>query len=306
MVNIDKIRTLTKLKGLKLGFVQEQLGVRRTYFAEVKAGKDSMSEERIKKVAEILGTTYEYLTDQTDNPEPRTKKDPFTRDYYSIDAINPPQNYGEFDYERYNELRLARHLTPHYAEDRLHLPIGYFDNVRDGKIRPSREIINALAIILESTYDYLMGLTDDPEIPLDDKTGVRIKVFGDVAAGIPIQQIDNFDPEDSDSWEEIDRRTAKNGTYFALRIKGESMMPRICNGDTVIVRWQNTIESGEIAVVAVNGDSATCKKVVYDPSGGMFCIALNPTFPPMYFSAKEIAEKPVTILGKVVELRAKI
>lgn len=68
MVNIHRIKALIKLKGMKIGHVCAQLGLTHTYFSNVESGKTTMSDERIHKVAEILGTTYEYLTDQTNDP----------------------------------------------------------------------------------------------------------------------------------------------------------------------------------------------------------------------------------------------
>lgn len=285
MVNINKIRSLAKLKNIKLGTIQEKLGVRKTYFAEVNAGKDKMSDDRIRIVADILGTTYEYLTDISDNPLPPSRRIPL------------------FDYNHYNERRIARHLTPDYSEAQLHLPENYWEDVRDGFITPDKQTVTRLAVLLDTTYDYLMGLTDDPRIPSDERTGVKIRVFGDVAAGIPREQIDNFDPEDIDSWEEIDRPTAKNGTYFALRIKGDSMETRIKNGDRVIVRYQETVESGQTAIVAINGNTATCKRVIWDDQGGMILMPNNPAYIPQHFTAEEIQKKPVRILGLVVEIR---
>ena len=218
---------------------------------------------------------------------------------------SPNKPDPEFSYERFNERRIARHLTPDYIEAQLGLPEDYWEDVRDGYRNTDDQTVNRLAVLLETTYDYLMGLTDDPRIPSDDRTGVKIGVFGEVAAGIPIKQIDNFDPEDPESWEEIDRWTAKSGLYFALKIKGDSMSPRIREGDVVIVRKQPIVESNQLAVVAINGDTATCKKVIWDENGGMFLMSLNPAYPPKYFSADEVRTKPVTVLGKVVELRGK-
>ena len=68
MVNVHRIKTLIKLKGMKIGHVCAQLGLTHTYFSNVESGKTTMSDERIYKVADILGTTYEYLTDQTGDP----------------------------------------------------------------------------------------------------------------------------------------------------------------------------------------------------------------------------------------------
>ena len=64
------------------------------------------------------------------------------------------------------------------------------------------------------------------------------------------------------------------------------------------------VEEGEIAVVMVNGDEATCKKIKKTPEGIML-LSLNPAFPPIFYTNKEIETLPVKIVGKVVELRAK-
>ena len=97
---------------------------------------------------------------------------------------------------------------------------------------------------------------------------------------------------------------AHTGDFFALKIKGDSMEPRICNGDVVIVRKQNYAESGDLVIVLVNGDSATCKKLAKFPSG-IRLIPFNQTYEPMFYSNEEIENKPVRIIGRVVENRQK-
>lgn len=68
MVNVTKIKELAKQKGLKIGYLCDKIGVGQTYIADVARGRNSMPEEYIRTIAEILDTSYEYLTDQTDDP----------------------------------------------------------------------------------------------------------------------------------------------------------------------------------------------------------------------------------------------
>ena len=75
MCNIDKIKTLAREKGVKIKYICSQLGLAETYLSNVKNGKDRMTQERLEQIAEILGTTVAYLTDETDDPSP-TKKEP--------------------------------------------------------------------------------------------------------------------------------------------------------------------------------------------------------------------------------------
>lgn len=70
MVNINRIKDLAKSKGISITYICEQFGAGRGYLNDVARGKNTMSDERIFKVAKILDTTYEYLTDMTDDPAP--------------------------------------------------------------------------------------------------------------------------------------------------------------------------------------------------------------------------------------------
>ncbi len=130
------------------------------------------------------------------------------------------------------------------------------------------------------------------------KKGIKIPVLGNVAAGIPISAI-----EDIIDWEEISEELAATGEYFGLVIKGDSMEPRMTTGDIVIVKY-GTAETGEIAIVQVENETATCKKIKKTPEGLML-ISINPAYEPMFYSKKEVIDLPVSIIGKVVELRAK-
>ena len=129
--------------------------------------------------------------------------------------------------------------------------------------------------------------------------GITINVLGRVAAGIPIEAI-----EDIIDQEEISEEMARTGTFFGLQIHGDSMEPRIMDGDVVIVRKQNDAESGEIVIATVNGDEATCKRL-RKYRDGIELVANNPTYKPLFYSNEEIINKPVQIIGRVVELRAK-
>lgn len=137
--------------------------------------------------------------------------------------------------------------------------------------------------------------------PFNIPTGnaVQIKVLGRVAAGIPLEAI-----EDVIDTEEIPQSLAKTGEFFGLQIHGDSMEPRMCEGDVVIVRQQDDAESGDIVIAMVNGHDATCKRLM-KYAGGISLLSFNPLYEPMVFSNEEIETKPVRIIGKVVENRQK-
>ena len=131
--------------------------------------------------------------------------------------------------------------------------------------------------------------------------GIRIPVLGRVAAGIPIEAI-----TDVDDWEEIPESMAKTGEYFALRITGNSMEPRMLDGDVVIVKRQSDVDNGDVAVVLVNGNDATVKQITKSETG-LTLIGWNlAVYTPRTYNKKECRDLPVSILGKVVEIRGKL
>ena len=165
-----------------------------------------------------------------------------------------------------------------------------------GRASPNPETLAKIANIFNCSMEALTGIENNN---ISTVKGVRIPVFGSVAAGIPISAI-----EDIIDWEEITEDMAHSGEYFGLVIHGDSMEPKFSTGDVVIVRAQPTAETGDISIVMIGGEDATCKKIKKTPEGVML-ISLNPEYEPMFYSNKQIESLPITIIGKVVELRAK-
>lgn len=154
---------------------------------------------------------------------------------------------------------------------------------------------------IEKMANYFhISKADLVEEPTKKKTKFMIPVLGAVRAGLPVEAVENII-----DYEEISEEMARQGEFFALQIKGDSMEPRIKEGDVVIVRKQPDVESGDIAIVLVNGDDATIKKVQkFD--GGINLIPSNSAYNVLTYSNAQIESLPVQIFGKVVELRAKL
>lgn len=170
---------------------------------------------------------------------------------------------------------------------------------KSGKSKSYTKHLPQIAEILGTTTEYLLTGAG-AKTKAAPKGGNWIPVLGDVAAGIPMEAVENVV-----DYEEIHQAMAATGEYFGLRIKGSSMEPRIREGDVVIVRKQNDADTGDTAVVLVNGDSATVKRIKKEPDGSLWLLPNNPAYDPVHYSASEMASLPVTIIGKVVELRGK-
>ena len=83
------------------------------------------------------------------------------------------------------------------------------------------------------------------------------------------------------------------------------MSPRYEDGDTIILRKQDTCNSGQDCAVMVNTDEATFKRVRITESG-IALMPINPAYEPKFYTNKEVIELPVRILGVVIQLRRDI
>lgn len=188
------------------------------------------------------------------------------------------------------------------SQDALAKLTGYTDRssiakIEKGQVDLQQSKIELFAKALGTTSRELVGWDDGSDC---SSKAVTINVLGRVAAGLPFEAVENIIDT-----EEISEEMARTGEYFGLQIHGDSMEPRMYEGDVVIVRQQDDAESGDIVIAMVNGSDATCKRLVKYASG-IGLISLNGKYEPMMFTNEEILEKPVKIIGKVVELRGKL
>jgi len=207
-----------------------------------------------------------------------------------------------------------------------------------GLTTPTTDTLLKLCEIYNTTVDYILGRTDDPINYNDDDLianlrgdlihffdgdvkraytaqkairddslnefnikSLKIPILGTIPAGIPIEAI-----EDILGFEELDPDMVQNGhEYFGLKIKGNSMFPTYMDGDVIIVQKQDSAESGDDAVVIVNGDDATFKRITITDDS-VILKPLNPEYEPLFFTKEQAQKLPVCILGVAVEIRRKI
>lgn len=187
------------------------------------------------------------------------------------------------------------------SQDELAKRLGYksrstIAKIESGENDLTQKKVAAFAKALNVSIDFLM----DGDSNENNSKGVRIPVLGRVVAGIPLEAI-----EDIEDYEEIPRRMASSGEFFALRIKGRSMKPKLSEGDIVIVRKQEDVDSGDTAIVLVNGDEATVKQIKKTEAGIMLIGFNVEVYQPHFYSNDQIENLPVRIIGKVVESRHK-
>lgn len=170
-----------------------------------------------------------------------------------------------------------------------------------GENIPYGESLSKLAEVLGVSTDRLLGKVDpiekfikadtidDINLPFNLETTVPI--LGAVAAGVPISA-------QEDVVGEIPVRD-KQGDFFALKIKGDSMSPRIMDGDIVLVDPQGNVEDGNVVIALVDGE-ATCK-VLKRSHNAVSLVPFNAAYPPLVYTGSDA--EGMRILGKVVESR---
>ena len=200
--------------------------------------------------------------------------------------------------ELLRNLRREKKLTQDEVAKQIGVSRTSYLKYEKGTHEPDYDTLERIADFFGLNIEDLLGTSKNNNQPKKGSKA-KIPILGSVQAGVPTEACEVIE-----GYEEIDESLASCGTYVALRIKGESMSPKILPGDIVIVRLQSDVESGEVAVVFVDDDEATVKKVVKH-SDGVSLIPYNPSYEPMFFSKKEILSRHVQIYGKVAELRRK-
>ena len=204
---------------------------------------------------------------------------------------------------RLKQLRNEKKINQRELANFLKVAPSTISMYESGQREPNFEVLESLADFFNVDLNYLLGKSNKTtKLMLENEQkpqGLKIPVLGTVAAGIPISAV-----EDILDYEEVPQSWESQGEFFALKIKGDSMEPRMESGDVVIVKQQSDANSGDTVIVLVNGDDATCKKL-QKTDNGIMLVSTNPKYPPMFYSNDEIVTKPVVILGKVVELRQK-
>ena len=171
-----------------------------------------------------------------------------------------------------------------------------------------REICDAVHLSSTSTvHGHLARLEKrglirrDPTKPraieVIEQTGARGKVVpvaGRVPAGQPALAV-----EDIEDYIMVPRELAEGGEFFALRVRGESMINAgILSGDYVIIRRQPEVENGEIGVALVDGEDATLKRIYVEDDGKVRLQPENDLMDPIYPDEVQVVGKAVGLFRK--------
>ena len=224
-----------------------------------------------------------------------------------------------FMMDRLEEILKEKKMSKRKVERDAGLGVGTIAKWK--KINPNNQNLQKVADVLGVSVAYLIGESDfrseqdaliakwndqmSADLPDDVRkieAGIRIPVLGDVPCGIPTEAIEYLDAED---WEEISERMSRQGKFYALKVKGNSMSPRIQKGDILIIQFDRQPESGDVVIAKVDSENACCKRLIIHDDG-IVLQSFNPCYDPIYYNSTQIKDIPVQIVGVVVEVRAKL
>lgn len=206
-------------------------------------------------------------------------------------------------------LRKNSNMTQVQLAEKINVTQGTIANwergVREPDMETIKKIANVLSVPVERFFMDSQNANTQPDLttvtpvnfelanePISMK---RIAVIGEVAAGYQcladMQVID---------YVACDASLLHTGyEYVYLRVRGDSMEPELHEGDLVLVQVQDTIESGEYAVVLVDNEDGLVKKIEIDRTH-ITLISENPYYPPRRFDREEMNR--IRIFGKVVSV----
>lgn len=191
-------------------------------------------------------------------------------------------------------IALSKYVGNEYDEDELKEAIyTVYPDLDEMQVMEKTILVNQFWRDLSLKDLEIEKFTNDLNDENSFQSIITVPVLGNIAAGNPILASDHIE-----EWTDIPNMwNLDEDEIFVLKVKGDSMIgSRIHDGDKVIVKIQQEVESGEIAVVNVNGNDATLKRV-RKINGQTFLYPDNPKYEPVI-----VDNENARIIGKVIQV----
>ncbi|SDM18295.1 transcriptional repressor LexA [Bacillus sp. OK048] len=310
----EYLRELRKERGLSIRQLEKKTGVSNAYLSQIENGKKGLpSPDILKKISEPLKVGYEELMEKAgyiSGDLHRETVQAIDRANSDVNGLNELINNAAeiFVSSVTNESGVLTDVFREYLlEANENLSEEEMDElINDPEI--TEKIFKSLTIGEKITFlnFIIKDLVDrniDPKELYKSNAEIisehfmpvlKVPVLGHIAAGQPI-----FAEDHIEEWTEIPNMwNLKPDGAIVLKVKGDSMIgSRIFDGDKVVVKIQQEVENGEIAVVNINGDEATLKRVKKTENGQVILYPDNPKYEPIF-----ITNERARIIGKVVQV----
>lgn len=174
-----------------------------------------------------------------------------------------------------------------------------------GKFNPKQTRTYLIANALNVSIPWLMGADvlmeeqHDNLTPLSSDNIFMRPLYESVAAGFgapAVNQIISYIPTYINNVSEKDK-------YIWVRVQGDSMFPKIEDGDKILIRLQDSVDSGQVGVVLIDGEEAVVKKINYD-TDYIELVSFNPYYPPRRFEGSDVQR--IRVVGLVREVNKEL
>jgi SOS regulatory protein LexA len=308
------LKKLRLESGLTIRQLEEKSGVSNGYLSQLENGKRGLPKPDIlRKIHEPLGVDYDELMEKAGYISSETRTDLLPETLQTMDSYEALQELIEnaaeiFTNSVYGEDGKLKGNFRQYllsqAEDITEAEIDELINDPDivQKILENFTFEEKIIYLNSIIKDFVDRDIDPQEVFKSNAQKIaenqvsilKVPVLGHIAAGQPI-----LADEHIEEWTEIPNMwNLKPGGAIVLKVKGDSMIgSRIFDGDKVVVKLQQDVENGEIAVVNINGDEATLKRVKKTEGGQVILFPDNPKYEPTF-----ITNESARIIGKVIQV----
>ena len=220
--------------------------------------------------------------------------------------------------ERLKELRISKGLSQKALSECLSVSKSSINMYEHGVREPSFDMLESIADFFNCDIDYLLGKSNiinqlqykalvGPNstdishaftvFPVG-KQGMR-PIYGSISAGLG-EYVEGSN--EILGWEPVEAKYDTDD-YFYLRVVGDSMSPKIEDGDLLLIRKQESVDSGDIGAFIVDNEEGFVKRVMYGADYITF-VSLNSAYEPICFVGEQV--KRVRVVGKVIEIKRKL
>jgi len=191
--------------------------------------------------------------------------------------------------EKIKEFRLKRGMSQEELADLLGTTKQTVSRYETGERKANQDVLFKLSEIFKVSIDDFFPSKKENEVKSIVFT--KLPIVGAVSCGngvLAYQEIEGY--------EEVPTSWLNGGEYFFVRAKGDSMInARIMDGDLLLIRRQEDVDSGEIAAVLI--DDEIVLKRVYKTNGTIILQSENPKYQPIVVQKSDM--KNVRIIGKL-------
>lgn len=302
----QRIKSLRKQNKLTQDELASKLGINQSAVANYESGYSQPENAQMKKIANILGVSVDYLLGDTSiiNPklyleETLSKYDLTEYEYNTILSDILENNTINLSILNSDDTNMKK-IKKAYCEI-FNVYVNYLENnpldttVGDEKIKSYIKTIDAkfITMLKSINKDKIVYKNDINVFPTID-IPKKYPVLGKISAGLPILAVEDIE----DYSYAPSSKIQEDYDYFFLKVQGDSMNKEFPDGCLLLVQRQPTLEKGQIGVFRINGDDATVKR--FQEENGFILLeprSTNPIHKTQTYDPKKVK---IEIIGKVI------